>query len=200
MNVREERKYWETLGVSYRKYKEQWQSNYKYALKRHIKNFNSVEVQYLLDLFELHDSPEFVNLIDDTDKGLAIFCAFEFCKGKNKFIKEYCFKFDGTFETIELENHNLAILKLYKTHPESLKNILIYYYWRRTKTAKVFSSDVKIEKNHIDKLRIKINSIASHLSKHNLKKYRFIPFGILDNEPIFIFQIDRQTGIDLLIH
>jgi hypothetical protein len=190
MNFGEEKKYWESLGVSFRKYKEQWQSNYKYALNRYLKKFEPMEVQDIVTLFELHDSSE----LEDIDKGLTIFCAFEFCRGKKKFIKEYFSKFNEAFGTIEKENQYLAILKLYKKHPESLKNILIYYYWRLTKTAKVFSPDVKIEIDHINKLKKKINSITSYLSKHNLRKYRFVPFGILEEETIFIFQIDRQTG------
>lgn len=194
MNPQEERKYWENLGVSFRRYNELWESKSRNTLKRHIDKAKSIEIQYMTSLFELQESSELENFIEDIEKGLPILCAFEFCKGKNKFIKEYCTNFDGIFEIIEIENPNLAVLKLYKNSPESLKNIFTYYFWRRTKTAQVFSPEVNIDKNHINKLKTKMNYITKYLSNHNLRKYSFVPFGILEKEPIFIFQIDRQTG------
>lgn len=194
VNPQEERKYWECLGVSFRRYNELWESKYKNTLKRHIDKAKSIEIQYMISLFDLQESSEFENFIEDVENGLPILCALEFCKGKNKFIREYCTDFDGTFETTEIENPKLAVLKLYKNSPESLKNVFIYYYWRRTKTAQVFSPDVNIDKDHINKLKTKMNNITRYLSNHNLRKYSFVPFGILEKEPIFIFQIDRQTG------
>ena len=194
MNSREEREYWESLGVSFRKYKERWNSQYKLALNRYIEKATDTEVQYLTFIFELKDSSELSNLIEDIETGLPVFCALEFCRDKKKFIKEYCSKFDNTFETVEKENPFLAVLKIYKNWPESLKKFLIYYVWRQTKTELVCIPDTNIEKEHFNKLKIKLNYITRYLSKHNFKKYRFIPFGILEDDPIYIFQIDRQTG------
>ena len=194
MNSREEREYWESLGVSFRKYKERWNSQYKHALNRYIEKATDTEVQYLIFIFELKDSSELSNLIEDIETGLPVFCALEFCRDKKKFIKEYCSKFDNTFETVEKENPFLAVLKIYKKWPESLKNFLIYYVWRQTKTELVCIPDTNIEKEHFNKLKTKLNYITRYLSKHNFKKYRFIPFGILEDDPIYIFQIDRQTG------
>ena len=194
MNLQEKRKYWESLGVSFRRYNELWESKYRNTLKRQIDKAKLIEIQYITSLFELQERSELENFIEDIEKGLPILCAFEFCKGKNKFIKENCTNFDDIFEITEKENPKLAVLKLYKNSPESLKNVFIYYYWRLTKTAQVFSPDVNIDKDHINKLKTKMNNITRYLSNHNFKKYSFVPFGILEKEAIFIFQIDRQTG------
>ena len=194
MNSGGGREYWESLGVSFRKYKERWDPHYKNVLNRHLVNATDSELQYFTSLFKLHDSSEMHNLIEDIEIGLPIFCAFEFCKDKRKFIKDYCSKFQGTFETVEKENPFLAVLKMYNNNPKYLKNILIYYFWRRTKTALVFSPDIYIEKEHFNKLKAKINYITKYLSKHNLRKYRYVSFGVLEAEPIYIFQFYRQTG------
>ena len=155
MNSREEREYWESLGVSFRKYKERWNSQYKHALNRYIEKATDTEVQYLTFIFELKDSSELSNLIEDIETGLPVFCALEFCRDKKKFIKEYCSKFDNTFETVEKENPFLAVLKIYKNWPESLKKFLIYYVWRQTKTELVCIPDTNIEKEHFNKLKVK---------------------------------------------